>query len=89
MALSILVFSCSTPLYIKFISGNIRVCQRGKGSLRTAGNSIPHNLCIARAEKRPYRDASGNNSHNIQSMHYHLSGICVQAAEPMFIPSTL
>ena len=68
------------PFYIKFISGNIRVCQRCKGSLRTAGNSIPilHNLCIARAEKRPYGDASGNlitsKSHNsYKACHYHLS----------------
>ena len=45
------------PFYLKFISGNIRTCQGCRGSLRCAGSSIPeppHNICIARAEKRPY-----------------------------------
>ena len=47
---------------LKFIHGNIRTCQGCRGSLRASDSSIPdasNDLCIARAEKRPYRDNSG------------------------------
>ena len=50
------------PFYVKFISGNIRVCQGCKGSLKTTDNRIPthpFDIAAARSENRPFRDASG------------------------------
>ena len=47
------------PFYLKFITGNIRICQGCRQSLRTSTGSIPeppYNLVVARSEKRPYRD---------------------------------
>ena len=51
------------PFYVKFIAGNIRICQGCKGSLKTSDNRIPtppFDIAAARSENRPFRDASGN-----------------------------
>ena len=83
------------PFYLKFITGNIRVCQGCKGSLRTSDNSIPpvpHDVCVARAEKRPYRDASSGNlvtPSSYKAAHYHLALACIQSVEPTFMPTSL
>ena len=82
------------PFYLKFITGNIRVCQGCKGSLRAAGFSLPdppYDLCVARAEKRPYRDNSGNpvTPTTYKPSHYHLAFTCIQAVEPAFFPNRL
>ena len=50
------------PFYPKFITGNIRICQGCRQSLRTSSGAIPdppYNLVVARSEKRPYRDSPG------------------------------
>ena len=52
------------PFYLKFITGNIRICQGCRQSLRTSSGVIPdppYNLVVARSEKRPYRDSSGDS----------------------------
>jgi hypothetical protein len=82
------------PFYLKFIRGNIRTCQGCKGSLRASDSSIPdppNDLCIARAEKRPYRDNSGVlvTPSTYKPSHYHAQLACVRAAEPSFMPHTL
>lgn len=82
------------PFYLKFISGNIRTCQGCKGSLRAGDSSIPaspNNLCIARAEKRPYRNNSGNlvTPTTYKPSHYHAMLLCIQAVEPHFVPHSL
>ena len=93
------VSSPSTPLnpnpfYLKFICGNIRTCQGCRGSLRASDSSIPdapNDLCIVRAEKRPYRYNSGNliNPATFKPSHYHVQLSCVRAAEPSFISTAL
>ncbi len=82
------------PFYLKFVTGNIRTCQGCKGSLRSAESTIPeppYNICIARAEKRPYRDTSGNlvTPTAYKPSHYHLSLTCIHAVEPTFAPHNL
>ena len=82
------------PFYLKFITGNIRVCQGCKGSLRAADFSLPdppYDLCVAHAEKRPYRDNSGNlvTPTTYKPSHYHLAFTCIQAVEPAFFPNCL
>ena len=50
------------PFYLKFITGNIGIFQGCRKSLRTSSGAIPdppYNLVVARSEKRPYRDSSG------------------------------
>lgn len=51
----------------------------------------PNDLCIAHAEKRPYRDNSGNlvTPTTYKPSHYHAELSCVRAAEPSFIPYDL
>lgn len=74
------------PFYFKFISGNIRVCQGCKGSLKTTDNWIPTPpFDIAAA--RPFRDASGTliTPKRATVYHYHCHPQCAQAVEPHFI----
>ena len=82
------------PFYLKFITGNIRICQGCRSSLRLADGTVPpppHNLTIARAERRPYRDSSGilciPKKETVS--HYHCRLICVKTADPSFVPSSL
>ncbi len=82
------------PFYLKFITGNIRTCQGCRGSLRAADSSIPaspNNLCVARSEKRAYRNNSGTlvTPTTFKPSHYHSVLTCVQAAEPYFMPYSL
>ena len=82
------------PFYIKFIEGNIRVCQGCRGNLRHSSGSIPappYDLCVARAERRSYRDANGvlRTPRKEQAAHYHINLCCIQAVCPNFAPSTL
>ena len=47
----------TNPFYVRFIEGNIRVCQGCKTSLKCANGSLPappFDLCCARAEKRTF-----------------------------------
>ena len=83
------------PFFVKFIQGNIRVCQGCRGSLKNLDNSLPKppfELAVARFERRPYRDKSGEwrTPSQEQAAHYHLRLACVQAVTPEFtlnIPS--
>ena len=82
------------PFYVKFIAGNIRVCQGCKGSLKTTDNRIPtppFDIVAARSENRPFRDASGNliTPKRATVYHYHCRPQCIQAVEPHFILSSL
>ena len=64
------------PFYLKFITGNIRMCQGCRHTLRLVDGTVPpppNDLTIARAEIRPYRDSSGNliTPHKESAVHYH------------------
>ena len=82
------------PFYLKFITGNIRICQGCRQSLRTSSGSIPdppYNLVVARSEKRPYRDSSGQLviPSSFSNAHYHVALSCILNAEPTFHPCML
>lgn len=83
------------PFYIKFITGNIRVCQGCKGSLKTTDNRIPtppFDTAAARAENRPFRDVlSGNliTPKRATVYHYHCHPQCIRAVEPHFVLSSI
>ena len=82
------------PFYVKMLGGNIRVCQGCRGSLRMRDHSIPappFDIVIARAERRQFRDSSGNliSPRTEQVVHYHMNFGCVKAVEPSFVPQSL
>ena len=83
----------TNPFYLKFIAGNIRICQGCRASLRTEGTipAQPYDLTVARAEKRPYRDSTGNliTPQKCTTSHYHCRVECIQAVEPHFVPRSL
>ena len=82
------------PFFLKFIQGNIRICQGCRGSLRTSDGALPSppfDLAVARAEQRPFRDLRGNliTPKRPTIYHYHCTADCIKAAEPNFIPSSI
>ena len=85
----------SHPFFVRFISGNIHICQGCRGSLRLLDGSIPdllNGIVVARFEKRPYFDKTSGTwcyPQKETNSHYHLKLACVVKAEPLFVPSTL
>ena len=82
------------PFYLKKLTGNIRVCQGCRGSLRLADGSIPNppnDLVVARLERRQFRDSSGTlkTPSRASAAHYHARLACVRAGDPSFIASSL
>ena len=84
----------TNPFYLKFITGNIRICQGCKQSLRTMEGNIPtppYNLTVARKERRTFRDASGTlvTPQREAAAHYHCHVVCRKAVDPAFVPQNL
>ena len=82
------------PFYVKFIQGNIRMCQGCKTTVRLSDSSIPpppFDLVVARSERRQFRDKNGTlvTPRQEQTCHYHLRLDCIIAAEPNFITHSL
>ena len=83
------------PFFVRFIVGNIRICQGCRGSLRLSDGSVPsppNNLVAARLEKRPYFDKVNGTwccPQKETNSHYHLKLSCIVRVEPLFVPSTL
>ena len=80
----------TNPFYVRFLQGNIRVCQGCRSTLRLSDGSIPappFNLVMARAERRSFRDKFGTliTPQKEQPSHYHLRLDCVRAVEPGFV----
>ena len=77
--------------FVCFISGNIRICQGCRGSLRLLDGSIPHSpndIVVARLEIRPCFDKSSGTwcyPKKETNSHYHLKLACVVKAEPLFV----
>ena len=70
------------------------MCQDSRSTLRLVDGSVlpaPHDLTIARVEKRPYHDSSGNltTPQKESTMHYRCHVSYIEAVELLFIPSTL
>jgi len=83
----------TNPFYLKFISGNIRMCQGCHSTLRPGGviPNPPYNLTVARAEKRPYRNSGGVLVMPARetTSHYHCSVQCIRSCDPNFVPGSL
>lgn len=84
----------SNPFFVRFIHGNIRVCQGCRSSLCSVDGNIPKapfDLAVARFEKRPYRGKTGELVTPVreQAAHYHLKVGCIRCASPQFVPTGL
>ena len=84
----------TNPFYVKFIVGNMRVCQGCRGMLKRSDGSVPaspFDLCAARAERRSFRDSNGIliTPQKEQPAHYHLNLSCIRAVAPTFISASL
>ena len=84
----------NNPFFVRFIEGNIRMCQGCRSSLRYSNGLVPlppFNLCIGRAEQRSYRDSAGvlRTPQKMQNVYYHLSIACVKSVCTNFSPSSL
>jgi len=84
----------TNPFYVRFIAGNIRVCQGCRSSLKCANGTIPappFYLCCARAEKRSFKDYNGitRTPSKEQPSYYHINLRCIQSSAPEFVPSSL
>lgn len=85
----------SNPCILKFVSGNIRICQSCRGSLRSeAGTPLspPLDLCVARLGKRQYWNSTANERcvpSKETNSHYCARVACVQFAYPTFVSSSL
>jgi len=83
------------PFFVRFLVGNIRICQGCRGSLRLPDGSLlspPNDIVVARLERRPYFDKTSGTWSQPQketNIHYHLKLSCVVKADPLFVPSTL
>lgn len=72
----------TNPFFIKLLNNRIEVCQGCHGSLKSPQGTIPappFNYCVARKEKRPYKDKNGNNriSSTECDTHYHVRLNCL------------
>ena len=84
----------TNPFYVKFIVGNMRVCQGCRGNLKRLDGSVPappFDLCAARAERRSFRDSNGIliTPQKEQPSHYHLNLSCIRVVAPTFVTSSL
>ena len=78
------------PFYLKKLTGNIRVCQVCRGSLRLVDGSIPcpcHDVVIV----REFHNQTGTLKTPLRASaaYYHAWLACVCAADPSFVPSSL
>ena len=74
--------------------GNIRICQGCRGSVRSADGYIPsppHDVVVARLEKRHFQDQSGTlkTPYKPSAAHYHARLACIRAGDPSFVPFSL
>ena len=84
----------TNPFYVRFIAGNIRICQGCRSILRCADGSVPappFDLCVAHAECHSFRDATGilRTPQKEQPAHYHLNILCIRALATDFVPSSI
>ena len=71
------------PFYLKILTGNSRICQGCRGSLRLPDSRIPsppYDMIIARLEKRSFWDHSGTlkTPSRASAAHYHAFLVCVR-----------
>ena len=82
------------PFYVKFISGNIRVCQGCKGSLHSKDRSVPappFDLVISRAKRRQFRDSIRTlvTPCSEKTVHSHLNIYYVRDIKTNFVLQSL
>jgi len=83
------------PFVLKFVTGNIRICQSCRSSLREVDGTVysaPYDLCVSRLERRPFwHEASQSwcTPSRESNAHYCARMSCIRSCSPMFIPSML
>ena len=88
-------FPTAGPFCLKKMHSRIKVCQRCRGSLKSTSGTIcspPFDFCVARKERRPFRDRETGllrTPSRETDVHYHLCVACIQTQEPSFIPRSL
>lgn len=81
------------PLFLKKLSGNIRVCQAVEEAfehlMHGSMPNPPYDTVVARLQKRPFWDQTGacKAPSKPSAAHYRVSLPCLRAAEPSFVPS--
>jgi len=77
------------PFRVKRMTNQIQVCQGYRGSLRSIRGipAPPYDVCIARKEKRAFKDKNGaiRTPSTETDAHYHLRLSCVREADPSFV----
>jgi len=83
------------PFVLKFVTGNIRICQSCRSSLRQMNGTIycqPYNLCVSRLERMPYWH-NGSKSWctpvKESNAHYCANLSSLQASNPSFVGRSL
>ena len=80
---------------LKFVSGNIRVCQSCRGTLRSSSgllHSPPYDMCVARLGKRQYWISFMNEwcvPSKETNSHYCAGMACIQFSTPTFVSTSL
>ena len=75
------------PFILKFVIGNIRICQSCRSSLREVNGTVhfpPYDLCVLRLERRPYwHEASKSwcSPAKESNAHYCAKLSCLQASK--------
>ena len=81
------------PFTLKFINNRIQKCQGCKLDFRQSSSILqpPHDLIVARLERRPFVNTVGDLSTpwKPSHAHYHLDMACIHAADNTFVPSSL
>ena len=87
--------SQSHPFALKFVGGNIRMCQSCRLSLREVDGTIynaPYDLCVSRLEKRPFWHAASQSwcsPSRESNAHYCVKVSCIRSCCPTFISAML
>ena len=83
----------TNPFFIKAMSNRIKVCQGCPVAMTDVNGLIPKapfNYCIARKEKRPYKDKGTIKvPKDYSDAHYHLNFDCVKKSDRSFNRSFL
>ena len=81
------------PFTLKFINNRIQKCQGCKLDFCQSSSILqpPHDLIVARLERRPFVNTTGDLSTpwKPSHAHYHLDMGCIRAADNTFVPSSL
>ena len=86
------------PFVLKFITGNVRICQSCRYSFREVDGTVysaPYDPCVSRLVKKPFWHKASQISQSWctpsreSNAHYCARISCIRSCSPTFIPSML